>query len=276
MKFFLYADDTNVYMQHNNLPDLVTSFNQELIKLTNWIRANRLILNSNKTYFLLSHHVDYGAYIELKLDNKTIKKVDEVRFLGVLLDSRLQWKAHINDLKVKMSKITGVIYKVRDSLNISSLKQIYYSLVYPHLIYCAAIWTGANKTNLNVLELAQKRILRIINYKSYNDHTSPLFKEHNMLKFIDIMHLQTCVFVYKDLNGMSPSSVSCFSRLSHGVNTRGGRTTLALPQCRTSHAQSRLAYRGAKAWNSLNSSLTQTPSVASFKKTMKTKYIADY
>ena len=62
----------------------------------------------------------------------------------------------------------------------------------------------------------------------YNEHTSPLFKEYNMLKFLDIAYLQTCVFVYKALNGMLPS-VSTFSSLSHSVNTKGGETTLALP-----------------------------------------------
>ena len=80
-------------MQHHNLPELITTFNQELMKLSNWIRANKLILNSNKTYFMLSHHVDYGANIELKLDNKNITKVDEVKFLGVLLDSRFKMES---------------------------------------------------------------------------------------------------------------------------------------------------------------------------------------
>ncbi len=55
---FLYANGTSVYMQPNNLPDLVISFNQELGKVTNWIGAERLVSKSNKTHFILSHHID--------------------------------------------------------------------------------------------------------------------------------------------------------------------------------------------------------------------------
>ena len=160
-------------------------------------------------------------------------------------------------------------------MNISNLKQLYLSLAYPHIVYCSAIWSGANKTCLNSLEIAQKRIMRIITYRSYNDHTAPIFKELHLLKLPDIMFLHTSIFVYKSINGLIPLS-NDFHRISHSINTRGVNETLRLPQCRTSHAQHSLKYRGSKIWNSIDSTVRQCPSIFSFKRTIKQTLSSDY
>jgi len=275
LNFLLFADDTNVYMASKNLPELVSTMNNELIHLSNWIRANKLILNPTKTYYLLSNQSNYKPNIDIKLDNVTLNRADEAKFLGITIDSRLLWKTHINDVKVKISKVAGILYKVRDLMNIRILKQLYLSLAYPHIVYCSAVWSGANKTSLKSLEREQKRIIRIITYRSYNDHTGPIFKELELLKLPDIMLIQTGLFVFKSVKGLTPS-INSFQRITHSIHTRGVHETLRLPQCRTSHAQKRLAYRGSKIWNSLDYVLRQSPTVYHFKRAMKQELTKEY
>ncbi len=132
---------------------------------------------------------------DIRIDDHVIDQVKEAEFLGVTIDSGMTWKTHVNNIKVKLSKITGILYKTRYSFNIETLKQIYHALAYPHMIYCSTIWGGTNKTNLDALFLAQKKLVRIITYQSYNAHTSPIFKELGLLKLNDILFIHTVKFI---------------------------------------------------------------------------------
>jgi len=259
-------------MANKDLSILTESVNQELVNLSNWIKANRLILNQSKTHYLISHSSSRIPNIDVELDNQIIKRVEEAKFLGVILDSRLMWKSHINEIKVKLSKVSGMLYKVRDYMNLDNLKQLYLSLAYPHILYCSAVWSGASKTSLHSLELAQKRLIRIMSYKAYNDHTSQIFKELSLLKLKDIFFLQTSLFVYKSVNCLIPSE-NDFHVIRHSFNTRGVHETLRLPQCRTCHAQQSLIYRGSKIRNSIDESIRRIPSINSFKLALKNTYV---
>ena len=79
------------------------------------------------------------------MDNVSLNKVNEIKMLGVIVDSQVNFKSHISDVKHKVSKLTGVIFKVRDFLTINSLRLIYFSLIYPYFLYGAAIWGVAMK-----------------------------------------------------------------------------------------------------------------------------------
>ena len=63
--------------------------------------------------------------------------VKELKFLGVTIDSRLTWKSHIHDVSNKISKISGIIYRVRHLLNDDCIKHILLSrLSTSHLLFC--------------------------------------------------------------------------------------------------------------------------------------------
>lgn len=100
--------------------------------------------------------------INISIDKILIREVQETKFLGVFLDNKLLWKSHINNSKSNLSKITGVVHKIRNSLNEESLRLVYFSLVYPHLLYCCAIWGGACKNLINSVFVSQKTFLRIM------------------------------------------------------------------------------------------------------------------
>ena len=147
------------------------------------------------------------------------------------------------------------------------------STVYPHLIYCSAIWRGAFSTLLDGLFVAQKKIVRVIFYKNRYDHTNPLFCEHNLLKVPDIIALQTCIFVFKSLY-IYPVNTT-FELLSHNVNTRRPND-LRLPLCRTVQAQRSVSVRGVREWNSLPQETKSLTSVNLFKSKIKRSLLQAY
>ena len=70
------------------------------------------------------------------------------------------------------------------------LKTVYYSLIYSHIQYCIATWGVVSATALEPLEKMHKRITRITTNGPFRSHTTPIFKELNLLKINDVFQLK--------------------------------------------------------------------------------------
>ena len=99
LKFFLFADDTNIYYESDNLKSLEKIVNQELKSLSLWLNVNRLALNVSKTNFVIfrSSQKTMNHNVTLILNRKAIEQKDHVKYLGVLVDEHLTWKHQINN-----------------------------------------------------------------------------------------------------------------------------------------------------------------------------------
>ena len=71
---------------------------------------------------------------------ETIGQVQETKFLGIMLDSKLSWNSHIEYISKKISKGIGILCKARKYLPKNTLITLYYSFVYPYLNYCLEVW----------------------------------------------------------------------------------------------------------------------------------------
>ena len=104
-----------------------------------------------------------------------------VRYLGVTFDSNLTWKNHINELCSKLSKTVGVISKLRYNVYVDILTMLYYSLIYPFLIYGVQVWGLTYPTYLKPVTTLQKRVVRIMTFSEPMSHSEPLFRSLNLL-----------------------------------------------------------------------------------------------
>ena len=95
----LFANDSNLFHSHKNLQSLELSINIELCKVHEWLLANRLSLNTDKT---AQKHLTNN--ISLHISNKQIEQTNNMKYLGVLIDSQLNWKDHILSMSKKISK----------------------------------------------------------------------------------------------------------------------------------------------------------------------------
>ena len=123
------------------------------------------------------------------MNEQVISEVREIKFLGVKLDNKVNWKDHINYISGKVSRGIGMVLKARGYLAKKALMTLYYSFIYPYLIYCNHIWGSTYQTNLMKLQKLQNRIIRIIriicNTKS-RDHARPLYVATGLLQLGDI------------------------------------------------------------------------------------------
>ena len=137
LTFYLFADDTNIYFESDDLVHMQKVVNRELRKVRKWLEANRLALNIDKTNFIIFHSPQHKLtdHIVLKIGNKKIKQESYVRFLGVLLDSNLSWNFHLSELSKKLARTAGLFYKIRHYAQTDTLTLPYHGIFEPFLLY---------------------------------------------------------------------------------------------------------------------------------------------
>ena len=139
----MYADDTTLFCNYGNiLNDIV--INSEINKIYNWLCSNKLSLNVSKTKFMCFHAPQkVMTYPILKSNNINIERVTDFNFLGLIISSNLKWNKHIDHIALKISKVTGILYRMKSIFPRDALLTLYNALIMPHFHYCLLVW-GSN------------------------------------------------------------------------------------------------------------------------------------
>ena len=131
--------------------------------------------------------------LTLKIDDAYIERVDEFNFLGLTLDTNLNWRKHTEKISNKCSKTIGVLNRLKYVLPLDIKVLLYNTLILSHINYCIMIWAYQR----NRISSIQKKVMRIITLNTYNSHTEPLFKNLKLLKIEDMLKLQELKFYFK-------------------------------------------------------------------------------
>ena len=107
----------------------------------------------------------------LNIDRKTC-----IKYLGIYLDEHLNWKTQIAHVQGKLTKNLGILYQLRNHLNLKMLRQLYYALIYPYLNYGAMCWGNTYQTNLNTISTNQNKCIRSIFFASKQEPSSPYYQ----------------------------------------------------------------------------------------------------
>ena len=119
----------------------------------------------------LKENLDFS--MKIKLNGKILYPTDSVKYLGVRIDSKLNWESRVNDTATKLEQANAMLNRVRDFVSANILKSIYSALLESFINYTFIIW-GQNINTINRLHILQKSALRIINFKERNAHSSSL------------------------------------------------------------------------------------------------------
>ena len=115
LSFFLFADDTNICFETENVTKLQCKVNKELLKVKSWLEVNKLALNIDKTNYVVFHYPrkKLPEHILIKFGKNSVTRSRYVKFLGVLMDEHLSWKFHISEVTKKLSRTSGIFSKIR-------------------------------------------------------------------------------------------------------------------------------------------------------------------
>ena len=201
--------------------------------------------------------------------------MESTKFLGIYIDSNLTWKAHINHIVTKVAKTTGISYKARHFLPSQTLRTLYYSLIYPYLNYGNVIWGNTYPSRIESIRKLQKKIIRIISFSDFRDHTSPLFKNLSILPIDDLNNEATALFAFKFFRKALPETFNHFFKSNdyfHSHNTRSS-TKIHKEQARTNYKKISVKFKGGEIWNNLPTSIKNSKSLELFKKKIKKYYL---
>lgn len=127
------------------MTDLEHAVNLELRNFQRWLITNRLSPNIDKTEFMVvgsnqRMHALSNNQIDIEIDGKSIKKVEEAKSLGLFIDEHLSWPKHIEEISKISSAIGALILRIRPFISESTALQIYQALILPHFDYCSPVW----------------------------------------------------------------------------------------------------------------------------------------
>ena len=178
------------------------------------------------------------------------------------------WKPHISYITNKLSKSIGIICKSSFYLSKSSLRSLYYAMVYPYLHYCNIFWASTYKTNLQRIVRLHKRVIRILNRAKYDAPSKPIFKELKILDFEQIHSLQLGLCMFSFIHSFLPKKYSdmfTFNYQIHAYNTRS-LNKLYFPRFKSNIRKFSLQFQGP---NSLPPYIFSCFSISSFKSKLK-------
>ena len=282
LTFFLFADDTNIFYESTSRVKLEKFLNKELRKLYTWLIVNRLALNIDKTKFVEFHSYNkpINTFLKLRINKKPITRTNNIKYLGIILDSSLSWKDHINKISSKIKRVIGLMYKIRPYVFTKTLRMLYYSLIYPHLIYGIEVWGSACNTTINRVLILQKRAVRVIAYKDkrQDDYSlpasRPLFVNLKILRINEIFKIYLSCFVYRCLKKLCmPQFHTWFvpTSLSQALTRRScTQGNVNIPRVRSTFCGLKsIKYLGSKIWNDLPRKIKLCETFPSFKLEIK-------
>jgi len=121
---------TLLTMSNKCLDALNKHWNNELRKIDDWMKINKLSINKTKFIIISSKKTPHNAKISI---GKHKIKVSEIKYLGITFDNKLSWKPHIQHTCTKLTSRSWALLNIRKYVDTSTLKIVHYSLIYSHL-----------------------------------------------------------------------------------------------------------------------------------------------
>lgn len=184
----LFADDISLLIPYNNDLNLNNKLHSIFNLINKWMTDHNLEINFQKTKIIPFYpHQKSPLNIDFTYENNRIETVNDVTLLGLIIDTHLNWKSHIQKLKSKLSSFAYALREVKITTDIQTSLTIYYAYAYAWFSYGVIMW--GNSTDAPSLFILQKKLIRIIFNLHNTDSCKPYFVEHKILTL-------PCIYIY--------------------------------------------------------------------------------
>lgn len=257
----LYADDTSMMVSSVSRSNAIEEMKESLNKVENYTLRNDLLVNCKKTAFIefkpSTYERDRSSLIRYR--NTSIGQVDSVKFLGLTVDYRCNWKEHIDYLCGRLAPMCHAIRRLRAVVTSNVLLTFYFGQFHSLMTYVTIAW-GASPDFDRVFGM-QKRAIRAMNGIGHRASCRELFVSMNILPLPCVYIMQLLVYANNNLNSIR--KVNDY----HSYNTRNG-LVLEIPKHRLSFYERSPHFLAIKTYNKLPDSFKmQTES--HFKRSVK-------
>ena len=194
--------------------------------------------------------------INIKFADAPITITHSAKHLGLIIDSNLDYEQHINMLECKVGKAIGILYKLKSYFSQIILKQLYFALIHPLLLYGIITWGLTFSTYLHKLQILQNKAVGAVVGAHYHDSAKPILANLQILQIDHLFKFEIAIFVFKWNRNSVPIFFSNFfkktSDLSKTLTRQSSKSSnLYIPRYRSNRLQRSIKYQGVKVWNSI-------------------------
>ena len=269
----MFADDSLIYVSGQNIHEIQHKLQSAINNAAKWYNRNHLALNEDKTQVMIIHgHLKEPDIPDpIRINNIAIPFVSSTRYLGVILDSRLDFKIHTEHVVSNTRSKLSALRRLSKFLSNQCLTLIYKTKIEPAMEYANTIWLHSSDNNKKLIQRQQNTAARIIknNFDYENVRSSQLIKELQWLTCEQRLNYQTCLIMYKAVNGMAPTYINdliLFNFETHSYQTRNiNSMSLYTPNVYKEQFRNSLQYIGAKLWNGLPDYVHKANNIDNFK-----------
>uniref|UniRef100_A0A1B6LK65 Reverse transcriptase domain-containing protein n=2 Tax=Graphocephala atropunctata TaxID=36148 RepID=A0A1B6LK65_9HEMI len=238
-KTIMYADDTVLTISDKTIETLERNTSTYLNLTKQYCSNNDLVLNENKTVQIAfktkNKQTQQNALPQLDIKETT-------KYLGIIIDAKMTWKPHIDQLCRRLSSGTYVIRRILQVGGLDTAKVAYFALFESHLRYGIVAWGGTSNANLERVLIQQKRAIRCLVGLHYQESCRESFKQLKILTVVSLYIRETILHAI--------TSRQQRHQEIHTYNTRHA-SNFTLPPHHLSLFEKKPSYKGAMYYNRL-------------------------
>ena len=193
-EYTLFADDTSLFSQDINLKSLNEKINKGLVSVSQWLYANKLSLNVDKSNVILFKPPNAPDNVNFKvsLSDKKVKQESVVKYLGIRIDDKLNWNDQIAFVYTKILQGIGIICKLRFMLPLELLKNLYFCFCQSYVMYCLTVWGTKNSSLKTKLSNLLMRCVKKMTFSRNNCDIVQLCSTQNICNLNQLVIFETC------------------------------------------------------------------------------------
>ena len=275
VQHIVYADDLQVYIQGrlDEIKSVLQRLTINAARVADWAVENELQLNMSKTKVIVFGTPNYvnrfneTGISTISVGDAAVSIVSSVRSLGVILDSKLDWKEHVLSLSKRANSLMYRLYLFRRSTTFELRRHLVMSLLFPIVDYCSLVYCGiSGEQGLLIQRIINKGIRYIFGVRR-DEHITSYRRQLGWLTAAGRRDYFAACLMYKVFRTRSPSYLaSMFLERGSARPVRGsGPGPLVIPNYRTESLKKSFHISYSYFWNSLPSRIRSASSIAIFK-----------
>ena len=244
---------------------IVIHLQMDLDTLSKWALDWHMTFNLGKCEHLVITNIHSLLCSEYKINDHSICKVSNAKYLGVTINHNLSWANHIGTISQKANAVHGFLQRNLRKCSISIKSLAYFMYVRPILEYASVVWAPHTKCHITMLEKIQRRAARFVcnNYSRYNSVTDML----NMLNWQSLEQRRNqakSIMLYKIINNIVSINFHQYLQPSV-VITRGHHLRFIQLQARVDVYLHSFLPSTIRLWNSLPANVVSLLTIDNFK-----------
>lgn len=248
-KAFIFADDFQLLFsdEPQSTVALEENINHVLTDIVNWMTSSNLCINPSKTKAMIFKPLRSMYTISINIQGVQIGFVETIKCLGLIIDSNLNFTAHINCLSSKINFTLRKLYSLNLYLPLFVRKRMAHALLLSNLWYCAEVFTGTTSYVLNKYQLLFNKVVRFVYSLRVRTHITNYVVEFLGCNFKNFLHIRLLLQFYKIIKNNFPCFLRDFFVFSNSVRN----PQLLFPRIRNSFQDSSFNVRIVRIWNNL-------------------------